>query len=362
MSYQPVATRILVVHLEALGAVLRATSLLKSIKRKFPRCHITWVTKAPAHKLLANNPLVDQVYTTSVEDLLSLQTLAFDAGFCVDKSRKAFGVMKLVDVGQRYGFEVDSNSGAIIPATQAATELWELGLSNHKKFFVNKKPETQLMNEALELGPYLRDEYLVELTEEEKLLAKKRRQSWLGEKKGIIGINTGCANTISAKRLSVSGHRQLIQELQRRFPEFSIVLLGGPEDADRNEIIAAGLGVIPSPCRLGLRDGLSSVEACDIVISGDSLGMHMGIALRKWMAVWFGPTCAHEIDLYDRGQALVAETPCSPCWKRSCEAPIMCYDRVDFDKLIQIVQRGVQWYISSSKQPSSETSSSASLF
>ena len=49
----PVA-RILIVHLEALGAVVRSTSLLAAIKRQYPSSHITWVTQAPAHHLLKN--------------------------------------------------------------------------------------------------------------------------------------------------------------------------------------------------------------------------------------------------------------------------------------------------------------------
>ena len=43
------------------------------------------------------------------------------------------------------------------------------------------------------------------------------------------------------------------------------------------------------------------MNACDIVVSGDSLGMHMAIGLKKWVVAWFGPTCHQEIDLYDRG-------------------------------------------------------------
>src|SRR5512135_2445649 len=67
--------RILIIHLEALGAVLRATCILPAIKMKFPRSHITWVTKAPAQHLLANNPLLDRVLTTHGDDLLALSAL-----------------------------------------------------------------------------------------------------------------------------------------------------------------------------------------------------------------------------------------------------------------------------------------------
>ena len=43
--------RILIVHLEALGAVLRATVILRALKRKWPAAHITWVTNPGAAAL-----------------------------------------------------------------------------------------------------------------------------------------------------------------------------------------------------------------------------------------------------------------------------------------------------------------------
>src|SRR5687767_8165048 len=69
-------TRLLVIHLEALGAVLRATCILPAIKRKFPGSHITWVTHKPAQDLLRNNPYIDRILTT--DDPWSIKALQFD--------------------------------------------------------------------------------------------------------------------------------------------------------------------------------------------------------------------------------------------------------------------------------------------
>ena len=328
------SARILIVHLEALGAVLRSTALLPGIRRKFPGAHITWVTQKPADQLLVNNPYIDRVLTTSSDDLLQLSALEFDIGFAVDKGLKTAGVLKSTSVDLLYGFTVDASNGAVIPATDAAKELWEIGLSNQKKFFENRKAETQLAHEALDLGPWFRDEYVVRLNERERKEALNRREKWRGNAKVVVGINTGCSGTIQAKRLSIETQRELVAELSKN-PDVRVVLLGGPEDTVRNERIGFGLPSIQSPTEAGLRDGLVSVEACDVVVSGDSLGMHMAIALQKWTVAWFGPTCAHEIDLYGRGAYVLTQASCSPCWKRSCDKNPMCYDLVSIDELVQ---------------------------
>jgi heptosyltransferase-2 len=341
-------TRILVVHLEALGAVMRSTALLPAIRRKFPGSHLTWVTQKPADQLLQNNPFVDRVLTTTTEDLLQLSALEFDVAFVIDKSMKATGVLRHTKADLVYGFQAEPSTGAILPATAAARELWEIGLSDRKKFFENKKTETRLIHEALELGPWRRDEYVLRLSEAERRAVHDRRRAWAGadrvgrSDKIIVGLNTGCSNVIPNKKLSIEMHRELIRRLVNHDQfSFRVVLLGGKEDAIRNQRIGHELEVVHSDTQRGLRDGIVSLAACDLVVTGDSLGMHLAIALQKWTVAWFGPTCAHEIDLYDRGVHVLTQASCSPCWKRSCDRKPMCYDLVSVDELIAGVEAAV---------------------
>lgn len=353
--YDAPKTRVLLIHLGALGAVVRSTALLPAIRRKYPRAHITWVTDAPADVMLREHPLVDRVIVGNNDGLISLMALEFDAALVVDKSLKASGLLRATKAREVYGF-IANASGAIEPATNAARESWNLGLSDHLKFNVNRKPETRLMHEALELGEWKRDSYALHLNSLEKTEMLKRRAIWSdGGRRQIVGLNTGCAATIPAKKLSVDGHVKLLVELALRSGESArgpgiacaYVLLGGKEDSLRNQAIAAkarsvGIDVIESATDQGLRDGMTSVAACDVVVTGDSLGMHMALAFAKPVVAWFGPTCAHEIDLYDDengGGAVMTKAPCAPCWKRACDKAVMCYDQVDFAEMADHVFR-----------------------
>ncbi len=334
------STRILIIHLEALGAVLRSTALLAPIKRKFPNSHITWITLKPADQLLLENPLVDRVLNFELGDILGLQSLKFDATFCIDKGFKSSGLLKQIQSELIYGFKL-SDTGAILPVSDAACELWDLGLSNQKKFFENIKTENQLICEALELGPYLKDHYILKLSEAEKLESQKRRQQWSNRGQILVGLNTGCSNVISYKKLSIEAHRNLIKKLSTN-PDFKVVLLGGREDSQRNAQIAEGLDVIQSPTDLGLRDGIVSVHSCDMIVTGDSLGMHIGIALQKWTVAWFGPTCSQEIELYGNGVKILSQASCGPCWKRVCDKTPMCYDLVETNEFYAAILQGQQ--------------------
>ncbi len=334
-----VSNYLLIVHLGAIGAVVRTTCLLKSMKRKYPGSHITWVTDSPSDQLLRNHPLIDRVLTTKAEDLLCLSALEFDVAFMIDKSLKAAGVLKQTLADQVFGFFSEARGGGVLPATAAAEELWLLGLDNHHKFFLNKKPETQLLAEALELDSFQRDEYNLVLSAVEEREVARRRESWKQDHALVLGINTGCSHVIAYKKLSIEFQRQVIQTIQNEL-NVSLVLLGGPEDSERNLQIGEGLSVIQSSTTAGLRDGLVSVAACDLILTGDSLGMHMAIAQKKHVVAWFGPTCAQEIDLYDRGEKILTKAPCAPCWKRLCDKQTMCYDQVSLSEIIEALKRG----------------------
>jgi heptosyltransferase-2 len=330
---------IVLIHLGAIGAVVRSTSLLKRIREKYPRAHLTWVTDRPSNQLLQGHPLIDRVVTS--DDLLALKAIRFDIGFVVDKSLKAVGISQSLQIKKVFGFTAFPVTGAILPANTAATELWELGLDNQKKFFLNQKSEIQLMIEAFELDRQRSDfEYNLPLTKTEEKIKNERRSLWQKQKdQPVIGINTGCSDVIGAKKLTVAKQRELIAELLVQ-DYFNIVLLGGPEDTARNKEIADQFPVVQTPTESGLRDGLISVAACDIVVTGDSLGMHMAIAQKKYVIAWFGPTCAQEIELFGRGEKILAPVACAPCWKRSCDKVTMCYDQISVQSLSEAVARG----------------------
>src|SRR5687767_2020342 len=111
-SHKSIPTsRILLIHLGAMGAVLRSTSLLGPIRKKYPNCHLTWVTDAPCEQLLAHEPRIDRVLTTATADLLALNNLEFDVALMIDKSLKATGVLKQTKAKKVYGFRAESVTG-----------------------------------------------------------------------------------------------------------------------------------------------------------------------------------------------------------------------------------------------------------
>lgn len=325
--HDPVSTEVLLVNLDALGDVLRTTAVVPAIHRRWPGARLTWLTRPRAAELLAGHPGIDRVLALGPESGWELQARRFDVLLCADKSRTAGGIVAGIPAAERRGFGIDER-GVVLPLNPEALPLYALGLDDELKFRRNDKPETRLLAEAFGLE-WRRDPYRLELRPDERSAGSRRR----------VGFNTGCSPDFPYKKLPLELQEAAIRRIGAWLGE-PVLLLGGPEDTERNAELARRLGslVEESPTRGGLRQGAAEVARCEVVVTGDSLGMHLAIAMGCHVVAWFGLTCPQEIDLYDRGIKLLADVGCAPCWQRSCERQPKCYDRVEPEWIEQAVR------------------------
>ncbi len=334
----PIGTRILIVNLDAMGNVLVTTSILPALKRAHPQSTISWITLKNAAPLLEGNPYLDRVYLWEPEQWMILRQMTFDLVLNVDKSRRSCAFVMGLHARERLGFGLDEN-GVIIPLNEEAYENYRIGLDDHFKFRVNQKTVPQLQCEQFRLE-YRRDEYTLRLSDDElRFCDSYRRQHTLGAGELVVGFNTGCSELYPNKKMSVEQHVALISRLSA-VSGLRLVLLGGPEDTVRNAEIKRAVGdrVLSTPTTDGVRKGICFINLCDLVISGDSFGMHAAIGLRKHVVVWFGVSCWTEIDLFDRGIKLIPEGLfCAPCWKRACPFGLECRAMIDLDAIEQHV-------------------------
>lgn len=336
----PIGKKILIINLDAMGDVIMTTAQLQGLKRKYPESTIYWVTLKNAHPLLINNPFIDYPLEWNFENILILQQMEFDLVLNADKSQRSCSFHKSINSKEKYGFTLNKD-GKIVPENAFADYNYLLGVDDYLKFRVNQKTGQEILAETWN-NDYRRDRYILNLTDEEKIFVKKFRESILDNyDQTIVGFNTGCSNLYPNKKMTIEQHIYLINELSK-FSEYKLVLLGGPEDTERNQIIKDAVGdkAILTPTNEGLRRGLCYIDACDVVITGDSFGMHASIGLGKYVIVWFGVSCWTEIDLYDYGKKFYQEDlECSPCWKKVCPYNLECIERIDLNGMIEEIHR-----------------------
>ena len=344
----PIGTKILIINLDAMGDVLMTTAQLPALKRKFPESTIYWVTLKIASKLLENNPYIYKIFNFDAGSILVLQQMKFDYVMNVDKSDRSCALLNAVNSPNKLGFGLNED-GKIIPVNEGAFYNYNLGMDDYLKFKINKTTGQEYLAETFELD-YQRDDYIFHFCDEEiNFIKKYKTEVGIKDDDFVIGLNTGCSNLYPNKKMTIEQHVYLIAKFLKK-KKYKIILLGGPEDTERNNKIYSHFErkIINTPTKDGIRRGACYENIANVIITGDSFGMHLAIALKKYVIVWFGLSCWTEIDLYDRGIKLYHENlECSPCWKKVCPFDLECIKMIDLDKMLDTVD---EYYIKSNSK------------
>jgi len=314
----PFGMKILLIKRAAMGDVLRTTALLPGLKRKYPKSSVFWVVDPESEDLLRLNPFIDRVLPFTPESLLALAVARFDILICLDKDPGATALATLVPCERKFGFGMNEH-GNLVPFNAASEFAYRLGVDDDLKFRQNTKTYQEINAEAAEI-PWESDPYVFVLSEPDRRAAREfMRKNRTGPERPAIGLNTGAGSKFETKQWPPDHYRSLIHLLTTKL-QADVFLLGGEREREMNGSLgeSAPKNVFNTGTNHSLREFAGFVEAMDVVVSSDSLGMHLAIALGKKVVALFGSTSSREISLYGRGTKLDAGVSCAPCYKQTC--------------------------------------------
>ena len=153
----------------------------------------------------------------------------------------------------------------------------------------------------------------------------------------VIGINTGASGRWQDKKLSIEETAELIDKLNNEINNAKLLLFGGPEEKERNKKILQGIKteIIDAGCDNSLMEFASLVNLCNILVTSDSLALHIGAALKKKIVVFFYPTSPNEIELYGRGIKTIGKGKDCCSYKPKCDYP----PKWDIDEMVNAVKK-----------------------
>jgi ADP-heptose:LPS heptosyltransferase len=338
VHYSAFGKRILIIKLAAMGDVLRTTPLLRGLRRNYPECHITWLTEGNVIPMLQGISEIDRLMSYTPETALQLEMESFDELYCFDKEPKAAALAMKIRAERKVGFGM-SSFGNIIPLNKESEYTYQLGIDDCLKFRTNTKTYPELIFECagipyLESQEYILPDFSAEIKEAKAtLLARGVAPETLK-----IGLNTGAGDIFATKKWTEEGYIQLAKRLVKELGA-TILLLGGPGEVARNQRIAAVVqdSVVNTGNENPIQKFSGIVGNCDLVITGDTLAMHIAIGLKIPVLVILGATCHQEIELYGRGAKIVSDFDCSPCYLSACPKPVTCMEAISVDAVFEAV-------------------------
>ena len=316
---------ILIIKTGALGDVLRTTSILPGLRTAFPDAEIAWVTAPGALELLETNEEIDTLLSVDPRDADAVAALGDElAGDEWDWVISLDDEDPLCALATRLG--THKLSGAHHDATGVRvysddTAPWfEMGLlSVHGKAEADRRKLTNTRSHpaiyaemlGIEMG---QPEFELPL-ESMEFAARFAADRELLDVEFLIGLNTGAGGRWTSKALPEDRVIELAGLLAAKLDgKTAFLVLGGPDESERNarllaELEAAGHRGVDAGTDNGLADFGGLVDLCDLLITSDSLALHIAVAGDVPLVAFFAPTSAAEIELYGLGEKVVSTGP-----------------------------------------------------
>jgi heptosyltransferase-2 len=335
--YAPVREQVLLIKLDAMGDVLRTTALLPSLAAAHPQAAITWITRPESKPLLENNPYLAEVVGYGPDSLVHLLARSFDRVINLDAGKVSAGLATAARGGRKDGYVLDGR-GVVAPTNDAARAWLEMGVFDDLKR-ANTRTYQAVMADILGL-PATGHRYVLELTAAEQARARTHlRELGLVRGRPVVGLNTGAGGRWPLKQWRLEGFRELIGRLQEGGAD--VLLLGGKAEQERHVWLRrhAPAPVFDAGNGNDLRHFAALTAQCAVVVTGDTLAMHMALATGRRVVVLFGPTSAAEIELYGLGEKVVPDMDCLVCYKQACDYVPNCMDLISVDQVADAVRR-----------------------
>lgn len=281
----------------SLGDVLRTTVLLHAFKND----NVSWLVDEQAFPLLEGNSFINRILIYDLATVLQLQSEIFDIVINFEKVPGICALADKIDAWKRYGFRFNKMFGNA-QAYDGAEKILSMCLNIDEK----KNNTTYWQQALLEMigKKWHGEEYV--LGYEPKLVEKYD-----------IGFNHNVGRKWPNKAWPKQSWRMLEKLVAN---EFSISWQEGKEN---------------------IKKYIDWIGSCRLIVTNDSLGLHIALALKKKVIALFGPTAHKEIYMYERGMIILPSKryDCLPCLSSECSEEISCMSEISPKKVYEHIKK-----------------------
>jgi lipopolysaccharide heptosyltransferase II len=281
----------------SLGDVLRTTVILYP----FVDDHVTWLVDEQAYPLLEGNPLIQRIMNYDLTSVLQLQRERFDTVINLEKVPGVCALADSISAWRRYGFRFDEVHGEA-----EAYDGCEKVVSLCKDGDLKRTYQGSWQESLLQVVGAKWDG-------QEYVLGYQPKSGEVID----VGLNWAVGSKWPNKAWPAAKWDELKALMEGRF---TFSMQQGMDD---------------------LYAYMDWINSCRLLVTNDSLGLHIALALRKKVVVLYGPTNPNETYFYGRGEVLYPEVslPCIPCLERTCSLDNRCIASISSSSVMDAIVR-----------------------
>jgi len=281
----------------SLGDVLRTTVILYP----FADDHVTWLVDEQAYPLLEGNPSISRILFYELTSVLQLQRERFDTIINLEKVPGVCALADSISAWRRYGFRFDEQKGEA-----EAYDGCEKVVSLCKDGDLKRTYQGSWQESLLQIVG-------AKWEGQEYLLGYQPKSSELFD----VGLNWAVGSKWPNKAWPSPKWDELKQLLDG---SYSYSTQQGMDD---------------------LKDYMEWINSCRLLVTNDSLGLHIALALQKKVVVLYGPTNPNETHFYGRGEVLYPNVryDCIPCLEPKCSQQTCCMETIEASTVLESIAR-----------------------
>lgn len=281
----------------SLGDVLRTTVILYP----FANDHVTWLVDEQAYSLLEGNPYINRILPYDLTSVLQLQSERFDTVINLEKVPGICALADSVSAWRRYGFRFDEQNGTAeaYDGCERVVSLCRDG--DLKRIYQGSWQESLLQivgatweGQEYQLGYKPKSDEIYDVGLNWAVGSKWPNKAWPNENwDSLKELLNGCFNFSTQQGMD------------------------------------------------NLHDYIDWLNSCRLIVTNDSLGLHIALALKKKVVVLYGPTNPNETYFYGRGEVLYPETDydCIPCLGTTCYRVKSCMEFITPVRVIDCINK-----------------------
>lgn len=340
--------RILIRSANWVGDAIMTTPAMQTIRKNFPKAHITLLAKSWVMPVFEHNPHVDRLMTYQADGrhhghlgvwrlARDLKTRRFDLAIIFQNAFEAALIAWLARIPRRLGFTTDGRGWLLTHRVRSWRAL--------KKGHLVDYYLGLLTGAGLSTGD--RRLVLVLSDEEKRSAGQTLADLNVPADSMVIGINPG-ATYGTAKRWPADRFVDLSRRLIRH-QGAHVLVFGGPGEAQLGDWIAeqVGRGCVNLCNRTTLRQAMALIGCCRAFVTNDSGLMHVAAALDIPQAAIIGPTDAVATGpVNDASRQIQAAGSCerAPCLLPHCPLDHRCMTAIEvvtvYNAVMSLVQKG----------------------
>lgn len=341
---------ILIVKLSAIGDIVHTLPALNSLRRHFPRAHITWLVEAGAAGLLAGHPALDRLLVSRRKQWAQgLKTHRWREQ--LEQIRQFLKDLRDTRYDMIFDFQAAIKGAMLIALARGRRKIgFGAGMSHqeHSYLVLNEKiPMISMETHALERGLTLLEAVGIPTEKVEYRLpigpqARRTVSLWLDRHNNEPGRPAVAINPMAKWETKLWPADRFAGLADRIIDDHgaAVFFTGGPADSDIIENIIQDMhhSAVNLAGKTSLIELAAVYERMACIVTTDTGPMHIAAAVGKPVVALFGPTAEWRTGPYGAGHRIVtAGQACRPCFKRTC-ATTACMRSILVDQVMDHVK------------------------